>query len=321
MTWKLEGEETDYEHFHPPFFKTSSLLFQRIRNLKLSFLPGGQLIPIEIWKYDQPIVLEALHNCIAHQDYSKCERILVIEKASGLTFQNAGAFFDGAPSDYFLGQKTPTRYRNRFLTQAMVNLRMIDSMGFGIREVMFRGQVRRFLPLPEYHAAGGNHVIMELPGRFMDENYSRALLSESELSWVEILALDRIQKSQPPNPEVAKLLKRHGLIEGRKPNWRIASNLISDSEDRAAYIQHRAFDDDYYGELVIKYLEEFKEASRTDIDRLLMDKLSSALDEKQKKNKVMNILSKMRREGRIGRDGPPAAAVWSLIDGDSKSHL
>jgi ATP-dependent DNA helicase RecG len=130
------------------------LLFQRIRNLRLSFLPAGQLIPVDVSKYDQRIVLEALHNCIAHQDYAKCERILVIERQSELVLQNAGNFYDGTPTDYVLRNRTPTRYRNRFLVEAMVQLRMIDTMGFGIREIMFRGQANRFLPMPDYDQTG-----------------------------------------------------------------------------------------------------------------------------------------------------------------------
>jgi len=37
--------------------------------------------------------LEALHNCIAHQDYRLNSRIIVTEKAEMLIFENAGNFF------------------------------------------------------------------------------------------------------------------------------------------------------------------------------------------------------------------------------------
>lgn len=48
MTWKLEGDEIAYEHFQPPFLLNTSRLFQRIRNLRLSPQPPGQLIPVDI---------------------------------------------------------------------------------------------------------------------------------------------------------------------------------------------------------------------------------------------------------------------------------
>ena len=39
-------------------------------------------------KYDEKIVLEALHNCIAHQDYDMNGRIIVTEKPDKLIFEN-----------------------------------------------------------------------------------------------------------------------------------------------------------------------------------------------------------------------------------------
>ena len=63
----------------------------------------------------------------------------------------------------------------------MVHLRMIDTMGFGIRELMWKGQACRYFPLPDFDLTDAGRVILRLPGRFIDENYSRALLAHSEL--------------------------------------------------------------------------------------------------------------------------------------------
>jgi ATP-dependent DNA helicase RecG len=61
LTWKLEGPERAYEHFGPPFLLSTTHLYQRIRNIQLRILPQDELIPVEVSKYDQKIVLEALH--------------------------------------------------------------------------------------------------------------------------------------------------------------------------------------------------------------------------------------------------------------------
>lgn len=132
MTWKLEGIERAYQHFGPPFLLNTSLLYQKIRNIQLRILPEYQLLPIELAKYDQKIVLEALHNCIAHQDYARNGRIVVTEEPDRLIFENEGAFYEGQPIDYIAGHKTPRRYRNLFLAQAMAELNMIDTMGYGM---------------------------------------------------------------------------------------------------------------------------------------------------------------------------------------------
>jgi ATP-dependent DNA helicase RecG len=143
MTWRLEGIERAYQHFGPPFLLNTTALYQKIRNIQMRILPEDELLAIEVAKYDQKIVLEALHNCIAHQDYLRNGRILVTEQPDFLTFENEGSFFEGQPADYLTGHKTPRRYRNPFLAQAMVELNMIDTMGYGIYEMAKRGVFSR----------------------------------------------------------------------------------------------------------------------------------------------------------------------------------
>lgn len=312
MSWKLEGPEMAYEHFGPPFLLTTSLLYQRIRNIRLTILPPGQMIPLEIAKYDQRIVLEALHNCIAHQDYTRSERILVIERPSELVFQSAGGFFDGSPQDYFLSNRTPARYRNRALTQAMVHLRMIDTMGFGIRDVMFKGQARRFLPLPDYDLSDPSHVILHIQGRFIDENYSRALITHADLPWPEVLALDSIQKGKEPSKDSLQSLRRKGLVEGRKPALHVAASLAEATGETTEYIRNRAFDDAYYCDLILEYLRKFGQGTRADFRRLILDKLSDVLTTPQKDKKIGNLLQKLRRAGKIYPVAKTRAGSWQL---------
>lgn len=304
LTWKLEGEELDYEHFHPPFLLETSRLYQRIRNRRLSLLPPGQLIPVDVQKYDQRIVLEALHNCIAHQDYRACERVIVIERVGELEFQNAGGFFDGKPSDYVLGGRMPRRYRNRFLAEAMMQLRMIDSMGFGIREVMFRGQARRYLPLPDYDLSESDHVVLRLPGRFIDENYSRLLLTHGDFQLEDIIALDHIQKGEAPDDTVLRALRKRGLVEGRKPALHISATVAEATDLKAQYIRTRRQDDEHYRKLILDYLGQWKEAGRDDVRALLLPLLPAALNADQKEHKVHNLLTALRKSGRIERVGP-----------------
>ncbi len=312
MAWKLEGQERAYEHFHPPFLLNTSRLFQKIRNLRLSLLPAGQLLPIDIPKYDERIILEALHNCIAHQDYSRQERILVIERVGELEFQNAGEFFDGTPDDYIRGNRSPRRYRNRFLAEAMVTFRMIDTMGFGIRDVMWKGQASRFLPLPDYDLTEPGHVKLRIQGRFLDENYSRALLANADLPWPDVLALDKVQKGQVPDEESIQDLRHRGLVEGRKPKLHVAAHVAAATETEAEYLHHRAFDDAYYCDLIVAYLEQFGTAKRAKFNRLLEDKLSDLLTAEQRQRKIQNLLQRLRREGRIRVEGYGQAGVWSL---------
>jgi ATP-dependent DNA helicase RecG len=310
MTWKLVGQEAAYEHFGPPFLLATSQLYQRIRNIQLRLLPDDELLPHEVSKYDQKVVLEALHNCIAHQDYRQNQRIIVTEQPDRLVFENAGRFFEGAPEDYVRGDKTPRGYRNPYLVQAMVELNMIDQMGYGIQR-MYETQRKRYLPMPDYEVSG-DAVVMTVYGGVVDPAYTRVLMENGGLRLADVLALDRVQKGLEVPDAAIQVLKRKGLVEGRKPRLRVSAAVAAASSNQAEYIKTRAFDDQHYANLVVQYLSKFGSASRKEIDKLLWDKLSDALDEVQRGYKIGNLLSGLRLKDVIYNAGSRAAPVWKL---------
>ena len=273
----------------------------------------SELLPIEISKYDQRIVLEALHNCITHQDYIRNGRIVVIEQPDRLIFENEGGFFEGKPDDYILGEKTPRRYRNAFLIEAMVSLNMIDKMGYGIHD-MHRGQAKRYFPMPDYNLSLPNAVRMIIYGSVVDPAYSRLLMQQTNLSLTDILALDRVQKKLTLPDDAIKHLRHIGLIEGRKPNLHVSAAIAAATSSKADYIRTRTLDDSHYAKLITDYLVKFSKASRKDIDKFLWDKLSDALDDAQKNRKIGNLLTSLRRAGHIHNTGPRKSPNWQLAE-------
>lgn len=302
ITWRLSSEEEAYEHFGPPFLLTIEKVFRRIRNVKFRIQAFNRLLPDEIDKYDAKIVLEALNNCIAHQDYAQNARIIVTEKSDRLILQNRGNFFDGSVEDYVLRERTPERYRNTFLAQAMVNLNMIDTMGMGIRSI-FQKQRQRYLPMPEYDLSESDRVVMTIYGRQINEQYGRILMERKDLNLAEIIALDRVQKSQSIERETAKLLRKKGLVVGRFPKLYLAAEVARATNTLVDFTKHEAFDKQYYKDLVVKFLRENGEGSPQDIKRLLLEKLSDLLTENQRKAKIRNLLQEMAKEGSIRNAG------------------
>ena len=295
--------------FGPPFILSVEEVFKHIRNINFRFQPRNRLIPIELSKYDSQIILEALNNCIAHQDYTQNARIIVIEKVDRLILQNIGKFYDGTVADYVLRERTPEKYRNPFLVQAMVNLDMIDTMGMGIRR-MFMEQRKRFFPLPEYDLKDSNHVYLTIYGKLIDENYSSVLIENQDLSLDEVVALDSIQKHSEVSKDVVQNLRKKGLVEGRYPNVFVAAHIAAATDDRAQYIKNKAFDADHYQQLILKFLDKYQSATRQDIDRLIMDKLPEILNQKQKINKITNLLSAMRLTNLIENQGSDRKPRW-----------
>ncbi len=313
ITWKLDTEESAYEHFEIPLFRTVNDVIKRIRNVKYKFFPDNQLIATEVQKYDTEVILEALNNCIAHQDYGQNSRIVLVEKVNKLIFRNAGGFFEGKAEDYCEGNRTPQKYRNKWLANAMVNLNMIDSLGFGISK-MYRSQMKRFFPLPDYSQTTVNEVVLEIYGHTIDMNYSKLLIEKKDvLSLTEVVLLDRIQKGMTITEEAAKLLKKNQLIEGRKPNYFISSHIAEATNQKAKYIKNRGFKDDHYKKMVLNFIKEYGKASKEEIDNLLLDILPDILDDGQKKNKVRNLMYAMhKRDKSIENKGTTRNPIWIL---------
>ncbi len=313
ITWKLETEEKAYEHFGPPLLLNTTKILQNIRNIKYKFFPENQLLATTVNKYDTRTILEAMHNCIAHQDYLLNSRIIVTEKIDKLIFSNAGSFFEGNPDDYTEGEKTPERYRNSWMAHAMVNLGMIDRLGYGIH-TMYLSQRNRYFPLPDYLLSEPQRVVLQIYGHSIDENYSKLLIERKDLPLSHVVLLDRIQKKLPITEEAASMLKKEKLIEGRKPNYFVAASVAAATDEKAAYIKNKAFDKPYYKNLIIEFLNKYHKASRTEIDELLMDKLSNVLSEKQKRTKIRNLLYEMSKKEKTiyNQSSSTANPAWVL---------
>ena len=229
MSWILKNErneELDYQHFGPPFLFNVDKVLARIRNLTLRELPGGTLFPLEITQYDPWVIREALHNCIAHQDYGLRGRINVVETPDGLTLANVGGFLPGRV-ETVVEQDAPLEIdRNPFLAEAMVNLNMIDTQGGGIKR-MFQAQRRRFFPLPDYDLSQPERVAVGIRGRILDERYTRLLMTQTDLDLGMIMLLDKVQKRQAISADDSKRLRAAKLVEGRFPNLVVAAAVAA----------------------------------------------------------------------------------------------
>lgn len=65
--------------------------------------------------------------------------------------------------------------------------------------------------------------------------------------------------------------------------------------------------------MILAFIKEYKAASRQDINNLIIDKLSDALDEKQKRNKITNLLSEMAKKDKtIKNTGSDKKPNWIL---------
>jgi ATP-dependent DNA helicase RecG len=301
--------------FGLPFLLGTERAFASIRNVTLDHLPDGTLFPTPVPRYDNWVMREALHNAVAHQDYVLGGKINLVEHPDRLVLTNLGQFIPPSVEWMLEHQSPPEHYRNQWLIDGMIRLRMIDQAGSGIRR-MFATQRQRLFPLPDYafdtSPQGHPRVELTLQGQVLDTKFARALMARSDLTLGQVLLLDRVQKGRPLAIAEAQALKKLGLIEGRTPRFFISAKVADAVGQKARYIHNRGLDDAYYRRLVTDYLQRYAQATRADLDALLLAKLPDVLTAAQKANKVKNLLQAMRRAGEVHPRGPRSAATWHL---------
>ncbi len=316
VSWIVQDEDNiplDYEHFGPPFLLNIEEIFKKIRNLKYRYIPNETLFPVEIYKYEPYVIREALNNSIAHQDYNMHGKINLIEKKDEIIISNLGSFIPGSIENILNNDSPSEYYRNPFLASAMVNLNMIDTIGSGIKKMMIE-QRNRYFPLPDFKISDNKKVEVKIIGKILDENYTNLLKENNKLTIKEVYLLDKVQKKDEISKEELKILKDLKLIEGRYPNIFISSKLSKTIEDKTQHIKNRAFDNDYYKNLIVSYLKEYGSATRKEINELLENKLSDVLSEEQKETRIKNILYDMsKKDNLIINIGSNRYPKWELI--------
>ena len=318
IAWKLPAKRVILS-YGPPFLLNVNEVLGNIRRYNVKLFPNDQLIATEVANYDARVILEALNNCIAHQDYERNARVLVHEHDDHLEFESEGSFFDGTPADYYGHNRTPNRYRNKYLSDAMRELGLIDRGGFGISD-MYTRQKTRFLPLPDYELSQPTKVVVRIFGQTIDENYARLLMERIDLPLEQTIWLDRVQKKSKVEAVHIAELRKANLIEGRKPNWTVSASIAAATNSQNQYLLNKGLGDNAYKRQMLQRLEEFGPAAGKQLRELIWDSLPQILTDEAKEIKVKNLRTALRMQGLDGKKieidptGPARgpSAVWRI---------
>ena len=318
IMWRLydsNGNTIDHTIFGIPFISAVDKVYSKVRNLTYRYMPNQMtLFPTETQQYDPWLLRELLNNCIAHQDYSVGRRIYVDEFEDHIRVSNAGSFLPGDIKPVLEPAYAPPYYRNPLLTQAMMHFKMIDTASMGIRRV-YSIQREKLFPMPDYNLSRMDQVEVTVFGKVLNENYTKVLFKNPTMDLETVYLLDRVQKGERITRNEAALLRKLGLIEGKMPNLIISASVAETLDQKAQYIKNKGFDDAYYKQMILDYLKKWEKARKADLDGLLFDKLPASLSDKQKKDKVRNLLAALRSAGRIKTDSPNhQKSYWILAE-------
>ncbi len=315
ITWTLvneDGLKIDYKHFTIPFILTVDEVLAKIRNLTMREMPGGTLFPEKLMQYDDFVIREVMHNAIAHQDYSLCQRINFIEAPGYLYYSNAGTFFPGTLENALDTLKQQKFYRNECLCKGMVSFNMIDTVSSGIQTIFYKQKERHF-PMPDYEINDKvPEVNVKIYGRMIDERYVELLKRESSLSLKECIWLDAIQKKKPITETALKILKSKNLIEWHKPNYIISRTVAQKTRQVPEYTKQKGLDKTKLLSMLQQVIEDAGDSGimLNDIFEYMRDTLPSSKNIVAKKRMLGYLLQTLKTAGIIRPDG----LRWKAMD-------
>ena len=308
ITWTLHDEQhevIDYEHFTVPFIITVDEILAKIHNLTMRELPGGTLFTDTKKQYDDYTIREALHNCIAHQDYTLQQRINFVENPGYLYCENGGSFFPGTLQNALKMHGPQRHFRNECLCQAMVHFNMIDTVGRGIKK-MFNEQRRRHFPMPDYVINATNkEVAVRIYGNVINERYTQLLKNDNTLTLQDCIMLDAVQKGRVIDEGVALNLLKRGLIEGETPNYLISLGVAKATHQLSGYTRQKGLDKTKLKYMVLQLLHNAgnEGLKREVVYDYLKDVLPISKTEEQQLRIVGRLLGEMYTENLIDRVG------------------
>jgi len=264
-------------------------------------LPGGTLFPDTMKQYDDYTIREALHNAIAHQDYTLQQRIVFVESPGKLYYGNGGSFIPGTIEKALEHKGPQLHYRNECLCKGMVHFNMIDTVGRGIKKI-YMEQKNRFFPMPDYDIDNENRTVgVTIYGKMLDEKYSELLKSDNKLTLKECIWLDAVQKHRPITKQAIAHLKERKLIEGRGSDLSISLGVARMTHQVGKYTKNKGLAFDTLKKLILQLAHNAGEEGfkRADVYEAVGHALPSEKNFKSKNDYLGRILTKMALDGQL----------------------
>ena len=294
-----QDKDRDYAIECCPMILSIDKIYKRIRNLTFRRIKPGavSLTPDEMPTYEPYVLRESISNAIAHQDYMQHGVVNVVEYEDKVVISNLGTFIPGSLKNVLSHSGPQEKYHNPFLVAAMVELKLVDTIGSGIPNIC-EYQKRRLFPMPVYELSDGR-VELTIYGKVIDEQYAWQLSTNSSLTFLDIEMLNRVQLNRPITEDEWKYLKKKKLVSGRKERPYVVGAV--EKKDNHLCLE------------ILDLLRRNNEMSKAEIEGAIIDKLAEEMSENQKHDKITNLLKRMKKEKQIDTTGKGPSAKWFII--------
>ncbi len=286
----LSGTEVRANDFYRmPLLKT----FERIMDQFLARVEEDEiqegLFRIPVPNYDVRSFREAFVNALIHRDYTRLGTVHIRWEQDALVISNPGGFVEGVTLDTIL--VTEPRPRNPALADAIKRIGLAERTGRGV-DLIYQGLLRYGRPIPDYRRSTATSVVVVLYGGEADIGLLRLIVSEesrrqSPLPVDSLIALSLLrQERRIDTPTLAHAIQRddsaarnvlerlveaglvqaHGIKKGR--TYTFSSSVYREIGQPAAYIRQAGFDPIQQEHMVLQYIREHAQITRSDVVEL-----------------------------------------------------
>jgi ATP-dependent DNA helicase RecG len=249
--------------------------------------------------YSKENLRECVANCIAHQDYSKQKRITINETIhQQIIFENAGVCLYNIDefNQIRTKRKTPDRYRNPFLVNAMREIWLMESKWSGHFK-MFEYCKKVYLPLPEVDRSNQESFVMTIYGVSLDEKFIKILQTKTDLNPITILLLDQVQKWHSIDNKMFARLKKEWYVEWTPNKARLSFEFMQKIGQENEYINKT--DREHWKILIYRKIEKTPLCQKKDILTYMNDKFPNNRDERKKNQEISIITTLLKKENFI----------------------
>lgn len=311
IRWRLlgpDGETMDSRTFQGSMLLASTQAISMIRNWTCQIGTGDSRKQVSA--YRNSVLVEAVRNAIAHQDYVLGGTIDVVERErESVTVISRGSFPPRLPESFISGPPQLKPARNQFLISAMAGLGIVPASGTGIRSMYLAQAARRF-PMPDFDVSE-DRLSVRFPG-IRAGAYARVLDIRGDVDLRTMMDLDRIAKLRYVPERRLKALSRRNLVEFMDGVPCIACG--------AGQAVLSAFVEGTDEEAVMMLIGRNGSVTRSDVCDILASRDPKELTPEQIRVKSTNLLQGMRKKGLIEKaEGSTRSARYVMKHGIEES--
>lgn len=311
IRWRLlgpDGETMDSRTFQGSMLLASTQAISMIRNWTCQIGTGDSRKQVSA--YRNSVLVEAVRNAIAHQDYVLGGTIDVVERErESVTVISRGSFPPRLPESFISGPPQLKPARNQFLISAMAGLGIVPASGTGIRSMYLAQAARRF-PMPDFDVSE-DRLSVRFPG-IRAGAYARLLDIRGDVDLRTMIDLDRIAKLRYVPERRLKALSRRNLVEFMDGVPCIACG--------AGQAVLSAFVEGTDEEAVMMLIGRNGSVTRSDVCDILASRDPKELTPEQIRVKSTNLLQGMRKKGLIEKaEGSTRSARYVMKHGIEES--